>query len=119
MKKNVLIAENNFMVGKLMELTLNQNGYTIDIKDNGKDTLKALETNKYDILITELFLPKISGVELIKKLYDLKSDIPILVLSNFENDLNLKQAFDMGIINYILKPINKEKLLQNLYKMAC
>ena len=81
---------------------------------NGLDALCILERDKADILITDITMPKMNGLDLIKGLKVMHSDMKFIVLSGYNEFEFVKAGISLGIENYLLKPINVQELLSTL-----
>jgi len=84
---------------------------------NGADALEILKNNKINILVTDIRMPVMSGIELMNQIQD-KPDCPaIIVLSGFDDFSYAKEAIKCGALAYILKPIDKAELISNIEKV--
>ncbi|WP_440896514.1 response regulator transcription factor [Amphibacillus sp. Q70] len=86
---------------------------------NGQEALDMIKQTPPHIMITDVVMPIMDGVELVKKVKELYSDIEILVLSSFEDFEYVRSTFQNGVVDYILKPkLNSEDLLKTLNKIV-
>lgn len=81
---------------------------------NGEDALAVIEKESPQILITDIRMPKMDGVELLQRIRDLKMDIHVIVLSGYDDFEYVRAMAVLGIENYLLKPVNHEELEQTL-----
>ncbi len=88
----------------------------IDLAENGEDALKKIDDNSPDILITDINMPFMNGIELIKKIRTTHPEIIICVLSGYSDFDYVREALLEGAIDYILKPISKTNLENVLTK---
>ncbi len=88
----------------------------IDLAENGEDALKKIDDNSPDILITDINMPFMNGVELIKKIRTAHPEIIICVLSGYSDFDYVREALLEGAIDYILKPISQTNLENVLTK---
>ncbi|HEX3028771.1 MAG TPA: response regulator [Clostridia bacterium] len=82
----------------------------IGTASNGAQALEALKKESADILITDIKMPKMNGLELIKRVRDTNPATRFIILSGYDDFEYLKESIKLGIENYILKPINSEEL---------
>ena len=82
--------------------------------NNGEDALEKLKQNKVDIIITDINMPVINGLELIKKVKAKYEKINFIILSGYDDFLYAKKAIEYGVNGYILKPINEDELEESL-----
>ena len=83
---------------------------------DGKEGLNKFNEFTPSVILTDLTLPKISGMDMIMELQELNSDTSIIVLSAHNEDLELMQSFDMGLVEILIKPIDVDKLILALIK---
>lgn len=88
----------------------------MQIAVDGEDALKNYEKNGADLLITDLEMPKLNGLELIKKLKEKDKDLAVLITSAYDDSEYLTDAISLGVDGYIVKPIIFESFLKLLVK---
>lgn len=111
----ILICEDNKLALKTISVVLEREGFKSDTAENGNEAIDLLKKNKYDLLIVDIHLPFHSGLELVKYLRtDLKRKTPVLIVTAFSDPQMQKQAAELGIDGYILKPFNPTDLLQKI-----
>lgn len=117
MKKRILIAEDNFMVSKVLEKTLSDYSFEVVAVSNGLEALEELKKSKFDLLLTDIEMPEMNGLELIKTLKENHIfDEPILVISADEKDQSVITALTLGAEDYIVKPLNTQVLILRVQK---
>ena len=105
--KRILVAEDNRLILETVAHSLSREGYDIIKAADGKDCLTKLESNEVDLLITDLYMPNLNGLEVISHLQGLdKKLIPIMVLSAAGAEENVMKAFDLGADDYMVKPFS-------------
>jgi len=82
--------------------------------NDGAEALEALRETAVDVLVTDISMPKMTGLELIRRLREQGADLKIIVLSGFNDFDYLKEAMHLGIENYLLKPVNAQELRETL-----
>lgn len=110
MKKKILIVEDNPMVVKSLEFKLKKEGYDVSISIDGKNAIEQLESNDFDLVLTDLMLPFISGSELIEYIKKSQPNMPIIVLSTSTQEDIIMEAFTMGVDDFITKPFSPNEL---------
>jgi DNA-binding NarL/FixJ family response regulator len=113
MKIKVSITDDHLMVLKGIESLLGdvETVQVISTHENGKDTLKSLEIEMPDVLLLDINLPDINGIELAKQLIGKYRDLKIIALTNFEDVSFVKRILNNGAKGYLLKNTNKEELV--------
>ncbi len=86
----------------------------VDIADNGVDAIKLYETNKYQLIITDINIPLLSGINVIKQIKDKKPLQAILVTSVFREYELKKELEDLDNIHYLTKPLETKTLLKEI-----
>ncbi len=110
----ILYAEDE---AALREITLNiLKGFTKKqfVAENGEEGLRLFKENEseIDLIITDVNMPIMNGLEMIREIKKINSNIPIIVATAFSNTEYLLEAIDIGVDKYVLKPIDMKKLLQ-------
>ena len=106
----ILVIEDEGAIRNLISTALQTNGYKYEVASNGSSALSLLSTHQYDMVLVDLGLPDIDGVEIIRK-YRTFSTTPIIVISARSNDDDKINALDEGADDYLTKPFNVEELL--------
>ncbi|WP_319481533.1 response regulator [uncultured Draconibacterium sp.] len=105
--KRILVAEDNRLILETVAHSLSREGYEIIKAEDGKDCLSKLESNEVDLLITDLYMPNVNGLEVISKLHEFyKKLIPVMVLSAVGAEESVMKAFDLGADDYMVKPFS-------------
>lgn len=84
--------------------------------ENGLDGMKLLEEVRPDIIITDMKMAKMDGVEFLKRLHEKYRDIPVIVISGYKAFDYMSQAIEHGVIGYVLKPFSTEEIEKQLLK---
>lgn len=120
MKIKVSITDDHLMVLKGIEALLMdvENIEVISTHENAQDTLNALELIEPDILLLDINLPDINGIELTKKLMSKHQNLKIIALTNFEDVSFVKRILNNGAKGYLLKNTNKDELVKAIEDVA-
>ncbi len=86
----------------------------VDIADNGVDAIKLYKANNYELIITDINIPLLSGINVIKQIKDKKPLQAILVTSVFKEDELKKELKDLDFIHYLTKPLETKTLLKEI-----
>ena len=114
-KKKILICEDNQLAMHTLSFILEKEGFKSDTAEDGNKALTLLQNTDYDLILVDIHLPFISGLELIKYLRsDLKMNTPVLVLTAFSDLQMQRQAGELGISGYIVKPFDPSDLIQRI-----
>ena len=116
---SVLIADDEYWIRESLRTALDWPAYGMSFLEpasDGEEALAALKSQKVDILITDINMPYLSGVELIRQAQSVSPQTAILVLSGYSDYEYVRQALLAGALDYLLKPISKASLLEALDK---
>lgn len=119
-KINVLIADDHNLILKGLKLLLSD-AENINIIGEAKDGAEALEKTlklKPDVLLTDISMPRVSGIELIKQVREKQPETNVLVLSNFFDDRHVLDAYEVGAKGYLPKSVDDIHLSQAIAKIA-
>lgn len=117
---NVLIADDEPKVCKGLRSIIDWGKYgynVIDTAEDGEDALEKLNKGRYNLVITDIRMPVLNGLELIKKIQAQNPDIKILIISGYSDFAYAKQAIEYGVKGYLLKPVNREDLIEHIVKL--
>ncbi len=118
-KKKIMLIENEKVMREGLR-TLIENiiqGFTVCYEaDHGRDALQALDYTKPDLIITDIRMPEMDGIEFIRRLRDIEPVLPVIILSGFSDFEYTKQAIRYKVSDYLLKPIDRRELAAVLDK---
>ena len=112
-KPLILVVEDDAPIRNLIATTLKAHDYRFTLACNGEEALREAATANPDILLLDLGLPDLDGVEIIRRVRSW-SDMPIIVLSARSEDADKIEALDSGADDYLTKPFSVEELLARL-----
>jgi CheY-like chemotaxis protein len=118
-KKNtlsILLAEDNFINQKVALSMLKHLGYRADVANNGLEVLRALEDKHYDVVLMDVQMPEMDGLEATRQIRSRKIDVHILALTAHALEGDREQCLIAGMNDYISKPISVEQLQKALEK---
>lgn len=116
---NVLIVDDDPMIIESLTFKLSEVGYEVDSVTNGWGALLKLSKNKYDLLVTDLMMPDISGLTLLSLLknYTFES-IPIIIISSLDHSTTILSGFGLGAAEYFVKPLNMDLFLSTAKRLT-
>jgi DNA-binding response OmpR family regulator len=114
MEMRVLIIEDDKRVAELTKKALTNNGYIVDSAFDGEEGLSMGLKNNYDLIITDIILPKMDGVAICKALRTQNQDLPILMLTALGTTDDKVEGFDSGADDYLVKPFEMRELLARI-----
>jgi len=112
----IMVVDDCQTTRKLLGHYLRSKGYSVVFAENGLDALEKLGTAGVNLIVTDLNMPYMDGIELVKTLRadPAWSDIPILMVTTEEDDIEREKAYNAGTNGYLVKPVNAEMITQNI-----
>ena len=110
----VLLIEDDRVTAKAIELMLKSEGYVCDSTDLGEDGSDIGKLYDYDLIILDLMLPDIDGLEVLRRMRTASVQTPILILSGLSQPDDKVKALTAGADDYLTKPFDKEELLARI-----
>ena len=107
----ILIAEDDSRLLTQLDTLLQQNGYSVDLADNGEHALYQLNEFPYDLAIIDIGLPKLDGFDVIRKARQADVSFPVLILTARDRWQEKVEGLDAGADDYLTKPFHNEELL--------
>lgn len=112
-KPMILVVEDDIAVRNLMAVTLDTQGYQYHLARNGSEALMEATTHQPDVMLLDLGLPDMEGVDIIRKVRGWTS-MPIIVVSARSEDADKVEALDAGADDYLTKPFSVDEMLARL-----
>lgn len=112
-KKKILIVEDEHKIARFLELELKYEGYEVEIADNGREGLEKGKSEDVSLIILDLMLPGLSGIEVCRRIRQ-TSDVPIIMLTAKDDISDKVTGLDIGADDYMTKPFAVEELLARI-----
>jgi len=112
-KKKILIVEDEHKIARFLELELKYEGYDVDIANNGRDGLEKGKSEDVSLIILDLMLPGLSGIEVCRRIRQ-TSDVPVIMLTAKDDISDKVTGLDIGADDYMTKPFAVEELLARI-----
>lgn len=112
----ILIVEDEQNLARFIELELEHENYTVDIENDGKLGLEKGLTNSYDLILLDLMLPNINGLEICRQIRQSQTT-PIIIITAKSDTYDKVAGLDYGADDYIVKPFDIEELLARIRAM--
>lgn len=118
--KKVLIAEDSSVIQNLTRKILQLQNYQIDSAKNGKQVLQKLENEYFDVILMDINMPTMDGIECAREIRALpdekKANIPIIAITGNARNYTLEDFKSVGINEYVPKPLNFDNLVNMVKK---
>ncbi|MCX7694216.1 MAG: response regulator [Caloramator sp.] len=114
---NILFVDDDRIIQSILKSRYKNKGYNVFTASDGLEALEILKNNSIDLVVTDYYLKLMNGDELIKKIREENSDIPIIVLSSQKNEDYIKRTLDLGADDYVVKPFSPVELDSRIKKL--
>lgn len=114
MNGKILIVEDEVKISRLLEIELESEGYEVVKADNGLDALEVYRSQEVDLILLDVMLPGMSGIELLRRIRAHDSDTAVLLLTAKSSVEDKVSGLDLGANDYITKPFQIEELLARI-----
>jgi CheY-like chemotaxis protein/two-component sensor histidine kinase len=111
---NIMVVDDEINIRQIIQQYLTNFGYQVTIFENAFEALEAFEfdPDRFDLMITDMTMPGMTGSELSEKVLVLRPDFPIILCTGYSESITEGKAYEMGINQYLLKPVDNRKLVQ-------
>ena len=109
MKPKIIVVDDEPAIGELLTRFLAKN-YEVTGFTEAEKALEYLKTNEVNLLLTDMVMPEMNGIELIKATRELKPNLPILLMTGTPNSELMKAVVELGISDYLVKPFQLDSL---------
>ncbi len=112
----ILVVEDDATVARLIRMTLEREGYRLDIVSTLAAAMRALDSESYDLLILDLALPDGYGLDFLRSVRDGSACPPVLILSSYRQEDTIVAGLECGAEDYLTKPFSTRELLVRVTK---
>lgn len=113
-KPSILIVEDEQKLSRVLQLELEYENYITEIANNGEDALRVIKEKDWDLVLLDIMLPGLSGMEVLRKIRRSGKDTPIILLTARDAVHDKVSGLDLGANDYITKPFQTEELLARI-----
>jgi len=110
----ILIAEDDQTLGKFIREALETEHYNVDVKIDGEQARAAALENEYDVVILDLNLPRLDGVNVLRQIRINRPSVPVLVLTQRSKVEDRVECLDLGADDYIRKPFTPDQVKEHV-----
>jgi excisionase family DNA binding protein len=107
----ILVVDDEPAVRELLARTLGTKGYTVDTAPDGASAIERLASVKYDLLITDLKMPGMDGLSVIREARRSLPDLPVVVITGYSTEASAIEAINLGVTGYLTKPFRVPRVL--------
>lgn len=102
-KKKILIIEDEKPLAHALELKLSHEGFLVTATGSGEEGLQFLAKEKFDLILTDLIIPGVDGFKVLETVQEKKMKIPVIVITNLNQEEDRKRAYDLGASSFFVK----------------
>lgn len=113
-KGKILVVEDEKKIARVLSLELVYEGYEVTVKETGMDGLQALEEESFDLVLLDVMLPELSGLEVLRRVRKTNTATPIMLITARDSVPDKVSGLDLGANDYITKPFDIEELLARI-----
>ncbi|WP_066397915.1 response regulator transcription factor [Neobacillus mesonae] len=114
MKTHILVVEDEIQIARVLKMELEYEGYNVTVEHNGKDGLEKALHSEIDLILLDVMLPKLSGIDVLRRLRKEKEDLPVILLTARNTTFDKVAGLDQGANDYVTKPFEIEELLARI-----
>jgi DNA-binding response OmpR family regulator len=111
--QKILLVEDEVKIARFVELELQHEGYQVEQVHNGREGLETALNGNFDLIILDIMLPEINGLEILRRIRK-KLEVPVIMLTAKDETMDKVMGLDMGADDYITKPFAIEELLARI-----
>jgi len=114
---NILLIDDNVNCLEILAATLKSAGYRCDEFTVPEKALEAYQHNQYDVVITDLMMPGINGIQVLKQIHSLNTEAKVIIITGDREEQTVINIFNNGAYAFFNKPINFVHLMETLEKI--
>lgn len=115
---NIMIIDDEPIVGKRLIQALVKNGYSVEAFTTGENALKRFEEKTFDIVVTDIRMDEIDGIEVLKRVLEKRADTKVIIITGYATIEMAREALAKGAYDFISKPFKPDELRDVIRKAA-
>lgn len=110
-RPRVLVVDDEASIRDLLSKTLQMSDYDVDVAADGRSAIERMRLHPYDLLITDVKMPGMDGLTVIREARRYKADLPVIVITGFSTEATAIDALNLGVAGYLTKPFQRRQVL--------
>lgn len=110
MARHILLIEDEMKIARVLELELAHEGYEVTVADNGKTGLDMALRQEWDLILLDLLLPEMNGLDVLREIRAKSDVVPVILLTALDTTADKVTGLDLGANDYVTKPFSYEEL---------
>ncbi len=102
-KERILLVDDEIITLKITRKLLMESGYLVEMASSSPEAMKMMGKRKYNLVIVDITMPSISGFDLIQLMQSFDYNVPVIFLSNSDNDWTIEEAYSIGAKRFVSK----------------
>jgi two-component system NtrC family response regulator len=116
MNRKILLADDDAALRRVIQFKLKQKGYDVTAVEDGRAALASLKASRYDLLLSDMKMPGMNGIELLEKARGVQPDLEVILITAFAEISQAVQAVKLGAFDYLTKPFEDDQLFVTIEK---
>jgi DNA-binding NtrC family response regulator len=112
----ILVIDDDASVRNMLSIVLKKGGYDVSSADSSEAALKRLKNEAFDLLISDIKMPGISGIDLLRKIKAISPEVPVIMITAYASTNDAVEAMKLGAEDYVSKPFDLEELKRTIEK---
>ena len=113
----ILVVDDEESIRDLLRLVLTGEGYSVVTANDGEEAIEHLEAQRFDLVITDLVMPKVNGIEVLRAAKRIDSNFPVIVITGYPSVETVTELVRLGAGDYLTKPFNVDVVLVTVAKL--
>ena len=109
-KVRILVVDDEPSMREMLRIVLRRDGYDVVIAENGRDAIEQLRTSRIDLLLSDIKMPDVTGVDVLRAAKDINRDIVAFMMTAFASTNTAVEAMRLGAVDYFTKPFSMDEL---------
>jgi two-component system response regulator PilR (NtrC family) len=109
-KGKILVVDDEKSMREILQIFLNNEGYSVSVADNGQSATEAVKKDIFDLIITDMKMPKVGGLDLLKNVKKITPDTVVVIITAFGSTESAVEAMKLGAYDYIQKPFQMDDI---------
>ena len=114
MKSKLLVVDDEESIREFLEIMLKKEGYQVTLAEDGQQAIDLLKGKSFDMIISDMQMPRVTGIELLKHVKDNNPEIVFMMITAFGTTESAVDAMKMGAYDYITKPFKIDEVRMNI-----
>ncbi|MGE4055172.1 MAG: response regulator [Vicinamibacterales bacterium] len=113
-RPRILVVDDEASIRDLLSKTLAMSDYDVDVAADGRTAVDRMRLNNYDLLVTDVRMPGMDGLTVIREARRYKANLPVIVITGFSTEATAIDALNLGVAGYLTKPFQRRQVLSKV-----